>query len=287
VTSPLACFLLSRCKPASLYTVIRFFVPGILLAGLLLYHRQHSLLTLLRTWLSPVAEGALIFFLIRRFRQGRRMLGTEQQEGLDFLSYSRILLAKAMNNEKIGNILASELAVFYYLVAGARKTSAAAFTSYKGNGIRLILGVFIGCIFVEAAALHFLAGMWSGKLAWILTALSVYTALQLYAHWRAIRTRPILLGAKDLYLRNGLMADVHIRMEDIEEIGVTRKTDPAEGAVTLALFRSLEGHNIRIRLRQPADILRPFGLRRQATIILFFIDRPDEFVSIIRERVKG
>jgi hypothetical protein len=287
LTAPLSFFLLTRQKKASLYPVIRIFVAGLLLAGLFLYHRPHSLLTGLRTWILPFAEGALLFLIARKFYQSRRSLAAEEHTGMDFLSYSRALLATTIGNDKIGHVLASEMAVFYYVFSKKKEENGRSFTAYKKNGIRLILGVFLVCIFVEGTAFHFLTGLWSKKLAWVLTALSAYTALQLLAHLRAIRSRPVLLGDKDLYLRNGLVADAHLRIDDIEEIGFTRKTDPAEGAVKLALFKALEGHNIRLRLRQPVDIILPFGLRRQAATILFFVDQPEEFLSAVRDRMKA
>jgi hypothetical protein len=287
VTAPLSFFLLTRQKSASLYPVIRIFVAGLLLAGVFLYHRPHSLLTGLRIWILPFAEGALLFLIARKFYQSRRSLAAEGHTGMDFLSYSRTLLATTIGNDKVGHILASEMAVFYYVFSRQRKENGRSFTAYKKNGIRLILGVFLVCIFVEGTAFHFLARLWSSKLAWILTTLSAYTALQLLAHLRAIRSRPILLGDKDLYLRNGLVADSRLRLDDIEEMEMTRKSDPAEGAVKLALFKALEGHNIRLRLRQPVDVLLPFGLRRQAATILFFVDQPEDFLSAVRDRMKA
>jgi hypothetical protein len=228
-----------------------------------------------------------LLLIARKFYQSRRSLAAEGHIKMDFLSYSRTLLAKTIGNEKIGHIVASEMAVFYYVFSRQREENGRSFTSYKKNGIRLILGVFLVCIFVEGTALHFLTALWSKKLAWVLTTLSAYTALQLFGHLRAIRSRPVLLGDKDLYLRNGLVADSRFRIDDIEEIGLTRKTDPAEAAVKLSLFKSLEGHNIRLRLRQPVDILLPFGLRRKAATILFFVDQPEDFVSAVRDQMKA
>ena len=287
LTAPLSFFLLTRQKSASLYPVIRIFVAGLLLAGVCLYNRPHSLLTGLRTWILPFAEGTLLFLIARKFYQSRRSLAAERRTGMDFLFYSRTLLATTIGNDKIGHILASEMAVFYYVFSKQRKENGHSFTSYKKNGIRLILGVFLVCIFVEGTALHILAGLYSKKLAWVLTTLSAYTALQLLAHLRAIRSRPVLLGDEDLYLRNGLFADSRLRIDDIEEIEFTRKSDPADGAVKLTMFKSLEGHNIRLRLRQPVDIILPFGLRRQAATILFFVDQPEDFLSAVRDRMKA
>ena len=111
--------------------------------------------------------------------------------------------------------------------------------------------------------------------AWILTGLSAYTMLQLYAHMRAIKARPI--GVKDgmLYLRNGLAADVCIDIDNIEEITLTTRTVRGEEALKLALFGALEGHSMRIRLRQPVTVVRMFGVRRRASVLLFAVDEPE------------
>jgi len=128
-----------------------------------------------------------------------------------------------------------------------------------------------------------LIARWSVMTAWILTGLSAYTMLQLYAHMRAMKARLIQVKDGILFLRNGLAADVCVRIDMIEEITLTTRMVRGEEALKLALFGALEGHTVRIRLREPVTVVRMFGIRRRASVLLFAVDRPEE----LREAVRG
>jgi len=67
-----------------------------------------------------------------------------------------------------------------------------------------------------------------------------------------------------------------VRIDDIEEITLTTRTVRGEEALKLALFGALEGHTVCIRLRQPVTVVRMFGIRRRASVLLFAVDRPEE-----------
>ena len=285
LTAPLLYFLVIRGTKIPKMTVVRVFVVGILLAGLLLHNKPHFLLSLLKTWVAPLAEGLLLFLVAKRFYQARQAANSVG-EVEDFLSRCRMILKQVTGNEKLGYVLASEMAVLYYAFLPQKERLPGAFTAYKTNGILLVLGVFLCMFFVETLGLHFLIGLWSKKLAWVLTTLGLYTALQLYAHMRAIRSRPILLGDRFLHLRNGLAADVSVQIDNIEQIELDtnrRQIPPADpSTVKLALIKGLENHNIRLRLKQPLLVNRVFGLQKKADSLLFFVDQPEDFLAAIR-----
>ena len=314
ITAPLLYLLVIRRTQAPKMTVVRVFIVGILLAGLLLYNKPHFLLSWLKTWVAPLAEGVLLFMIGRKFYQASRSVSELKKEDKeDFLGRCRSMLTEVTGNEKAGGILSSEIAVLYYAFVPQKKrragsglnelSSAAVFTSYKTNGILLVLGVFCCCFLVETVGLHFLLALWNKKLAWILTTLGAYTALQLYAHMRAVRIRPIQIGDQSLQLRNGLVADASVRLDNIAYIGIEgrkaarsterAKSSTAEAAasspeihpVKLALIKGLENHNILIRLKQPILVHRPFGIRQKANTLLFFVDRPEEFLAAVREKL--
>lgn len=357
LTAPLLYFLVIRRSQVPKMTVVRVFIAGLLLAGFLLYNKPHALLSLLKTWVAPLAEGALLFIIIKKFRQAGQSAQTlEKEEREDVLSRCRLLLTEVMGNEKLGGILASEMAVLYYAffphraaptgpdpIDPAATTNPAepgtaasdvsiavapvntiavpslvssghgeqmgtnSFTTYKTNGILLILGVFCCCFVVETVGVHFLLAMWNKKLAWIITALSAYTVLQLYAHMRAVKARPVLVTDRLLLLRNGLIADVSVNFDNIEYIEskparfgsaqrvsiqsinkppvTVQPVDTNIQPIKLALFKSFENHNILIRLRQPVQVHRPFGIRQKTDTLLFFVDRPEIFLPIVETKI--
>ena len=293
ITAPLLYWLTIRRSNIKKNTVARVFVAGILVAGLLLQNKPHVLLSGIKTWISPVVEGGLIFLLARRFHKARR---GQARAGLtrlpDFLSHGRVFLGSVLGSQRMGDIVMSEIAVFYYAFPGKRKTAMdgrLSFTNYKANHILLVFGVILCCFFVETAGVHFLISVWSRTAAWVLTGLGAYTTLQLYAHMRAIKARPIVIDGDLLWLRNGLAADTCIRMDNIEEIlhmkrPLGRRKDP--DACQLALIKGLENPNIRIRLKEPVTVHRAFGIRQQAAILVFFADRPEELLRAVKDAMR-
>jgi len=275
VTAPLLYFLVIRKTAVPKMTVIRVFVLGLLAAGLLV-GRRHPLLHGIRTWISPVVEAVVIGAVIWKFRQARRQAKIGQ---LDFLTQVRNIMTAVTGNARVGDIMGSEIAVFYYAFVSSRAKDGFSYT--KVSGAIPVLIVFLMAMVAEGIGLHFLIARWNPLIAWIFSGLSVYTMLQLYAHMRAMKARPIRVEDGVLYLRNGLAADVCVRITDIEEITVTTRTVRGEAALKLALFGALEGHTMRIKLRQPVTVVRMFGIRRQAEVLLFAVDKPAELLEVI------
>jgi len=275
VTAPLLYFLVIRRTAVPKASVIRVFVVGVLAAGLLLGGRS-PLLHGIKTWISPVVEAAVVITIVWKLRQVRRQTKSGPP---DVLLQLRHMATVILGSEKMGNIMGSELAVLYYAFAGRRSKDG--FSYSRATGAIPVLGVFLFCMLAEGVGLHFLIAHWSPLTAWILTGLSAYTMLQLYAHMRAMKARPIHIADGILYLRNGLAADVNVRIEDINEITLTSRTLRGEEALKLALFGALESHTMRIKLRQPVTVIRMFGIQRQAKVLLFAVDKPAELLAAI------
>jgi hypothetical protein len=273
LTAPILYFLAIRKSHVPKATVIRVFLLGLLTAGLLLGNRS-PLLHGIKTWISPVIESLVIFILALKFHKARKNV-----HDLDFLSRSRSIVANLTGSKRAGDIMGSEFAVFYYAFAPARKLPDNAFTYSRSSGAIPVLGIFLLCMLAEGIGLHFLIAHWHPTAAWIFTGLSAYTMLQVFAHMRATHARPIQIVGDLLYLRNGLAADTCIRMADIEEIALTTRTNTKEKALKLALLGALENHTMRIKLRQPVTVIRMFGIRREASVLLFAVDRPKELLA--------
>jgi hypothetical protein len=275
VTAPLLYFLAIRRTSVSKMTVIRVFMLGVLIAGIPL-SRRNPLLHGIKTWVSPVVESVVIGAVIWKFRQARRRVKVGQP---DFLSQARSIMTVVIGNARVGDIIGSEIAVFYYAFAAKRAKGGFSYT--KASGAIPVLIVFLMAMVAEGIGLHFLIVRWSPLTAWIFSGLSTYTMLQLYAHMRAMKARPIRVEDGMLYLRNGLAADVSVCIANIEEITLTRRTLPKENSLKLALFGALEGHTMRIKLRQPVMVVRMFGIRRQASVLLVAVDKAEELLTCI------
>ena len=274
LTAPLLYFLAIRKSHVPKATVIRVFLLGVLIAGLL--NHRSPLLHSIKTWLSPILESLVIIALALKFHKARK-----NAHDLDFLSRSRSIVANLTGSKRAGDIMGSEFAVLYYAFAPARKHPENTFSYSRSSGAIPVLGVFLLCMLAEGIGLHFLIAHWAPTTAWVFTGLSAYTMLQVFAHMRAMNARPIQIVGDLLYLRNGLAADTCIPIADIEEINLTSRTSPKEKALKLALLGALENHTVRIKLRQPVTVIRMFGIRREASVLLFAVDKPKELLERI------
>jgi len=70
--------------------------------------------------------------------------------------------------------------------------------------------------------MHFVIARWHIITAWIITAASVYTYLQLFAHMRAIIARPIAITSDAILVFNGLAGEASIPLQLIEQIAVNK-----------------------------------------------------------------
>ncbi len=277
ITAPLLYWWSIRRSGWSAMSVLRVVVIGTLIGGYLISDPQDPFMHLLRKVVVPVIELVVVAGIIRKLYQLRR----QTVHGGDFLVRFRNIAAETFGNRKIGNVLAAEAAVLYYLFRSPYKAEKGVrhFTNYKESGILVTLWAVLFIFTIEAAGMHFLLQLWSHTGAWIITGMSCYTCLQVAAHMRAVKSRAIRISGQQLWLFNGLAGDACIDLANIRCVEQTRKMPADASAIKLALLGTLEPHNIILYLHEPVTITRFLGIRRQSSVVLFHVDQPATFIS--------
>lgn len=289
LTAPVAYYFAIRKTTLPLISVLRVFLAGVVVASLLLAKSNTAGLAFVKTWISSLAEATLILFLGWKFYQANAKAKRKPGTPIDFLSHCRTVLTSTFGNEKMASLFASEVAVFYYAFTRKAKgiDSISRFTCYKENGTVLVLNTFLCLFMIETAGMHFLFMLWSKTAAWVLTTLSLYTCLQLFAHIKALKKRPIVIHETQLLLRNGLMGgDVSISIDNIQKIEVTRKLPDVEAVQKLALIKGLENHNLALYLKKPVWVLKAFVIKKMAQVVLLHVDRPTAFIEALAVKMK-
>ena len=290
VTAPLAYLLIIRKTRLSRWPVLHVFVAGIFFAGLILNTRQSGFILFIRTWISPLIEGSLIFMVVRKFYLANKNAKQTGLDNIDFLFYCRKIMREVIGNEKAGNLISSEVSVFYYafsLKKGSTIDNQNVFSTYKKNGIILVLATFLCLFIIEMAGLHFLLTLWNSTVAWVFTALSLYTCLQLFAHIRAIKARPIVINDDSIDIHNGLAGDAHIRFDNIEKIELTKKNPVNCLPLKIALISGMEGHNVVIYLKRHIVATKIFGIKKSTAVVLFYVDQPHAFAESLKSNWTG
>lgn len=286
ISAPLLYYISIYKTTVSRKTVIRVFMIGLFIGGLIIGKDSSSLLSTIKHWIAPVIELWVIYSIIIAYNKAKNKALLTVSTNIDFLPFCREILYNITGNEKVGNVIASEVAVLFYAFS-FKKVQAVdtktRFSYHKNNGILLILGTVLSLFLIETSGMHFVFLIWSKTAAWILTLLSAYTCLQLFAHMRSVKARPIHLGEHNLELHNGLVGDAIIPYGLIDGIEITKK-EPQEGNIQkLVLLKGIEGFNCVIRLSEPITITRMFGIEKTCDTILFNCDQPKLFEEAIKK----
>jgi len=289
ITAPLLYWLIGRKQNVSAYAVLRVTLLGLLIATLLLSGQERTMVLQWRRWLAPLAEIAVIGYIIWRFVKAGRIDQAEGKHRQDFLFSTRRVLTELMGHPRAANIIASEVAVFYYAFASRKAREADqvnTFSNHKKSGIILVLYAFLGIFLVETLGMHFLVSIWSGTTAWIITALSIYSCFQLIGHIRALPARPIRLEENALVIRHGLLGgDVTIPYNLLKSVVIAARSIPKEDHLKIALVKGMEKHTIDIRTNTPVRVIRAFGIQKETDRLLLCIDEPEVFLEKLSEHL--
>lgn len=222
-----------------------------------------------------LAAIALIVVRARRVRRAWRAARARGESAGDALD---LALAGSGLPERVATMIATELTIVGYAIAGWRSpiASDARFTVHRANGWTSYLGVFLFLLVVESAVVHLLlAVLVSATAAWIASALAAYSMLWLVGDAHALRHTGVTLAADALDIRIGVRWRGRIAWSEIATI--ERGETPGNG-----VDASVLGGNVVLRLRAPRELRGPLGRRRRGDAIALSIDDPDRFVIAAR-----
>lgn len=287
LTVPVTYYLLIRRTTIPKITVLPFFVIGLLVATVILPAENHVLLNFVKVWILPIIEVVLIFSIVQKIREVLRANQHNGEEVTEFFTVIKNICSKLLPHY-IAIFLASEMAVIYYGFIQWRKPNLSRneFTYHKNSGTTGLLITFIFIVIIEASILHLLLVRWNELLAWALTAVSIYTAIQLLGILKSITLIPISIKENKVLLRYGILSEAIVDIENIESVDIMSKTIEFDNLTrSLSMFGKLEGHNIFIRLKKEGRINGLYGLNRKFITIALHVDNKDEFKRQIEERV--
>lgn len=284
-TIPLVYFLLIRKTKIPKFTIIYPFLIGIVVAGFILPVEHQELLTMIKYTAVPVLEMGVVSLVIYKMIALRKAL--KETSRADFYDKALIACAEVFPN-RVGKILATEMAVVYYFFALPRKEAKEqlAFTGYQKSGIRTTVGVLLFLVVAETSVVHLMVAQWSHTVAWILSLIGIYTIIQIIAILRSLSQRPMRIDheAKCLELKYGFGCQTTIPFKEIESIEKSRRsaTDNKDH-ICLSLFEMLDTNNIIIKLRNENTLYKIYGMEKKYTSISLFVDEKDLFVAEVEQ----
>lgn len=279
ISVPIIYFLLIRKSKTPNSTVVPVMIIGLLIGSFFLPEESQTYLTHFKTWVLPVIEISILAAIILKVRTAIKLHKNLKNNTPDF--FKSVKIASYSFLPKFLVIpFATEIAVFYYGFIHWKSISTKdnEFTYHKKSGTPALLGGIILLIGIETVALHILFSQWSQIAAWILTALSCYTAIQVFGFAKSLSKRPISINQDSLILNYGILNEVEIPISEIDHIELSRKPlkkDPLTKKLTP--FGELESHNLIIYLKHENELKGLYGIRKKFKVLGLFIDEPIKF----------
>ncbi len=275
-------------------TLVPVFVVALLLAGYILPTEHHTYLAYARQAV-PLGEIVVVGFIVVQMRQVVRLFKELRSEYVYVIDAVEATFYRVFGKSLVISIVLTEFTLLYYSVFAWRKQfmsehkSIAVFRYHTRGGYPAILGVLLLCVVVETAGLHVLVQQWSHLAAWILTALSVYSALWLCGDFNAMRLNPITLTQERLYLRTGLRWRADIDRANIAEIRVLTTADKRNIAnKSSELYKALRitpmgDARLLLTFSQPTEIHGLFGIRKHTRYVALSVDDERRFLTALHD----
>ncbi|WP_250434349.1 hypothetical protein [Hanstruepera flava] len=284
LTVPFIYYLLIRKTRVPKITVVPLLVIGMIVCALIIPPQNQYYLELFKTWVFPVIEIAIVWYIIYNVSKALKQYRLVKKESADFFTTLKDTCADLL--PKIAIIpFVTEIAVFYYgfIYWKKRRLNDNEFSYHKESGTVSLLIAIMLIITIETVVLHILLAKWSIVAAWILTCLSTYSIIQLFGFLKSMYKRPILIEKGKLFLRYGIMNETIIDLKNIKSIAVS-STDIELNKETrkLSFLGELESHNVIIKLHQESILFGLYGIKRQYKNLALHVDKKNEFVNRLK-----
>ena len=226
-----------------------------LIAAVSLMRGAYMLNSRAATIAGIAAEVALVAFVVTRVKR----------------------LEDVLPSATLARIARAELDVYRYAF-GRTKPAALpegthAFTVHESSGATSLFWMLAFLTPFEAAAMHFLLPT---KLAWILTALSIYGAIWMIAVARSFNALPILVDAQSITLRRGMLASLKVPRASIASVS-------RQEHKSFARFAVLAEPTVWIAFHSPLQLELPMGFTRQVRGAAIAPDDLNGFLNALNE----
>ena len=283
ITVPLIYYLIIRKRNIPKFTLIYPFIIGILIASLIIPIEHQQLLSQIKTLAIPIIELGFLSMILYKIS----LLNKSFQHVKEVDFYNKLLIAcNEIFPNRIGKILATEIAVFHFLCSfnKADVLREFQFSTYKKSGITTVIGVFVFLLVVEVFLMHILIAGWSNTLAWILSLIGIYTILQVIAIVRSLSKRPLAFDdeKKLLHLNYGFACYTSIPYDQISNIEISRRRPTNDKShACLSIFNLLDSTNLVINLNTKNTLHKIYGINKSYKSISLFVDEREKFVEKI------
>ncbi len=279
---PFLYYLSIRRRAVPLTTLVPVFIACLVIASWVLPADGQRFLGWVK-WLLVPLEVSIMAYILLTVRRTMASFKAERSLVPGFVEQLDAALLKVFPSTRLAAVLGTEIGVIHYGLFGWRKRTEAGdqrpSTYHVHCSYNAILGVFYFLIALETVFLHLLIARWTVIGAWVLTALSIYGLLFLFADRNAVLRRPILLDPSTLHVRIGMRWRVAIPLEAIVSARIIGASEqPAPGSADLLLLGT---SNVALDLDRELVATGLYGITRKFSQLRLAVDDREAFVKAL------
>ena len=288
LTVPLLFFFLTKNTKIPKTLVVPVIVLGMFLGYAILPKENQQFLDYFKNWVLPFIELAVLSFVGYHMYSSVKQFKINKNSSLDF--YTTLQASSKELFPKVpAALVASEFGVLYYgfLTWKKRPLKENEFSYHKDSGTLTVLVALMVIIGIETYVFHIILAKWNSILAWILTALSCYTAIQIFGFLKSMARRPIAIKDTILHLPYGIMGEAIIPLAKIGSIECNSK-ELEENKLhrKLSFLGVMESHNIILRVKEPLEVQGLYGISKKYEVLGFYVDGPTQFKKSVEQHIK-
>jgi len=234
-------------------------------------------------YIWAIVEVALILYALYKIKKIITIYREDKQVYYYTADKIESVLTQLYGKYKILSFLLSETMIFYYAFLGwfIQKHAFKDVSEYTYSKDTMY-GVFFWVIFVstmmQTPIVHYFLSLWSVKVAWVVTGLSIYGLIWLLGDYMAINHTPIKINETHLYIHIGLRSKIDIAFSNIDTISANVKEEEKEIYTALVLMPTVEP-NIYITLKEKVSIKGLFGSSKMVDKVALYVDEPKDFLN--------
>lgn len=286
LTIPLVYFLFIRKTDIPKLSIFPVIIVGALIASFIIPREHQTVLGFVKTWILPVLEIGILSFVIYKVVTTIKYYKQNKNKKSDFYTVLKITCSEQFP-KFIASALAMEISVVYYGLINWKKKQLKSneFTYHKKSGSISLYGAFILILAAESIGVHYLLRQSENQIGlWIITILSLYTAIQILGFAKSILKRPISIEKSTVRFRYGIMKELEVSINDILSIELTSREIPKKPEIKhLSLLGTLESHNVILHFKSEQKLFGLYGITKYVKSLAFPIDKSEEFKVLLKE----
>ena len=206
------------------------------------------------------------------------------------LPFSFATAVEQRSKNPIIKVLSSELLVFYYAFASWKKKPMEGVSLHQNSSYVALQVMLLHAIVLESLGFHWWLHSKAPIVSIILLLLNVYGFIFILADLQAMRLNRIQQDSKGLYIPFGLMKQVYIEYDNIEEIILDKEELQVKKRKDCVEFvcRDFEEvfPQVILKMKEPQEVRFMYGMKKSYRFVAVKCDDPSFFIQKLQKEFK-